>query len=176
MSGLVKKPNLDRTKTIQGWMRPQELVWLAKAAGGLERIIEVGSYRGRSTRAMLDNSEAHIWCVDSWATALGTTADYEAFLKNIKDKKEQVTVLRMLSTEGAAELLRTLGAHSFDLVFIDACHSYECVRTDILAYIPLVRIGGILSGHDYDRRGVKKAVNELVGEFELTKSIWWARK
>jgi len=54
----------------------------------------------------------------------------------------------------------------FDLVFIDADHRYEAVQDDINAWLPLVKKGGFLTGHDYGHKsfpGVKKAVDEMLG-------------
>lgn len=52
---------------------------------------------------------------------------------------------------------------SLDLVYIDGWHDYENVRTDITAWRPKVRSGGVISGHDYNpRQGVYKAVNEFI--------------
>jgi len=53
----------------------------------------------------------------------------------------------------------------FDLVFIDADHSYDSVKKDILAWLPKVKRGGVLCGHDYgnpEHGGVEKAVKELL--------------
>jgi hypothetical protein len=57
-----------------------------------------------------------------------------------------------------------------DMVYVDACHKYECVINDINHWRPLTK--KILSGHDYNTdefirihphiAGVKKAVNELL--------------
>ena len=59
---------------------------------------------------------------------------------------------------------------SLDFVYIDANHSYKHVRKDIAGWIKKVRIGGIISGHDYVKArnsksggliDVKKAVHEF---------------
>lgn len=72
----------------------------------------------------------------------------------------------------------------FDFVFIDADHRYEAVREDILGWMPKVKKGGIMAGHDYKvpgRRhpGVKRAVNEIFGNdvnvIPMPCTVWWMR-
>jgi len=55
---------------------------------------------------------------------------------------------------------------SLDFVFIDASHDYENVKADILAWIPKIKEGGVIAGHDYveDYSGVMKAVDEIFGD------------
>lgn len=54
---------------------------------------------------------------------------------------------------------------SYDLLFIDANHSYEYVKNDYKNYINGLKIGGICAFHDTilnaDQYGVYKLVNEL---------------
>jgi Methyltransferase domain len=38
--------------------------------------------------------------------------------------------------------------HSLDAVFIDACHSEESVRNDILCWLPKIKEGGVVFGDD----------------------------
>ena len=67
--------------------------------------------------------------------------------------------------------------NSLDFVFIDASHEYEDVKNDILAWLPKVKRGGILAGHDYYVNqdwfsGVKKAVNEIFSDFETSEDCF----
>jgi len=67
----------------------------------------------------------------------------------------------------------------FDLVFIDAGHSYDAVMADIIAWLPLVKPHGFLTGHDYFHQepGVVDAVNEFFGvNFILVKRVWIYQK
>lgn len=53
---------------------------------------------------------------------------------------------------------------SVDFVFIDADHVYQSVRNDVLAWLPKVKPGGIIAGHDYNPpHEVKRAVDEIFG-------------
>lgn len=70
----------------------------------------------------------------------------------------------------------------FDLIYLDADHSYEGTKKSILAWLPHVKSGGYIGGHDYDHPmdlaghwGVKKAVNELFDSsvLELGSEFTW---
>ena len=53
-----------------------------------------------------------------------------------------------------------------DMIFIDAEHTYEACQSDIYAFSPLLKDGGILCGHDYWQGawpGVTQAVDEIFG-------------
>jgi hypothetical protein len=89
----------------------------------------------------------------------------------------RVTILRMTSQEAIAHT-----PAAFDLVFIDANHEYMHVKRDILAWLPKVRPGGLLAGHDYAPEipmfsGVKHAVDEIFGnKVMLGKDRLWIHK
>lgn len=172
--------NIARALKITGWLKPQEAAFLAREAAPCKKILELGSYHGRSTRIFLDNSKAHIWCVDTWRGRItrlttATDADYNAFLKTITDARDRVTVLKM-GTDQAVEVLRVDAP--FDIVWIDADHTYPWVKHDIENYAPMVKEGGLLCGHDYFPKapGLMKAVDELVGPCPKTATIWYIRR
>ncbi len=58
---------------------------------------------------------------------------------------------------------------SLDFVFIDGDHSFESVSKDIAAWLPKVRPGGIIAGHDYSAPfpGVMRAVAEAFSEWNV---------
>ena len=76
--------------------------------------------------------------------------------------------------------------NSHDVVYIDGCHEYECVKQDIKLFYPKIKSKGFLCGHDYNDLwpGVKSAVHEFVSENELnnndiitfTDSSWMIQK
>jgi hypothetical protein len=85
------------------------------------------------------------------------------------------TILEMDSVEAAGKV----EDGSLDFVFIDGDHSYEGVRRDIEAWMPKVKPGGWLTGHDYGNKpdgGVRKAVDQLGMKVELDKDHVWAVK
>jgi len=76
-----------------------------------------------------------------------------------------IEVWRLPSVEAA----QMFSPQSLDLVFIDGDHSYRAVQDDIGAWLPIVKAGSVLAGHDYYSRwpGVIRAVNELLDERHL---------
>ena len=60
---------------------------------------------------------------------------------------------------------------SLDLVYIDAAHDYESVKQDILTWLPKIKKGGFIAGHDYrydPNIGVYNAVNDIfVNDYKI---------
>lgn len=140
-------------------------------------FVEVGCWKGRSAAFMaveIHNSGKTILfdCVDTWTGSVtedGHQSDqyvksgtlYEKFLSNTDLVKHIITPKRGDSTEMAS----TYEDNSLDFVFIDGDHRYECVKADIEAWLPKMKNGGILSGHDYGWcEDVRRAVHEVLGE------------
>ena len=64
----------------------------------------------------------------------------------------------------------------FDIVWIDADHSYDSVCRDIDLYCDKVKPGGIVCGHDYDWPEVHKAVHERYKDVEShADDVWLVR-
>lgn len=135
-------------------------------------FLEVGSWKGKSIAFFAveaSNSGKNIECfsVDTWRGSSEHSNDpnivndtlYEVFLSNIKPIEHLVTPIRKPSIEAAQDFEND----SIEIVFIDAAHEYEPVKEDINAWLPKVRKGGIIAGHDYLLPSVKKAVDEIFG-------------
>lgn len=112
--------------------------------------------------------------------------DVAMLLKQRMEEFSNVVLIEGDSAESASAILDG----SLDVCFIDADHRYSRVRLDILAWLPKVRPGGILCGHDcesweHDERfietdfrngkhhGVIKAVNELIPDHTLLRDACW---
>lgn len=139
------------------------------------KFVEIGCWKGRSAAFMaveINNSGKTIKfdCIDTWKgsdneeyhqndTSVITDTLYESFLQNISPVKHIINPIRLSSVE-ASKLYED---NSLDFVFIDACHTYECVKEDIEHWLPKVKVGGILAGHDFHYSSVSKAVIEKFG-------------
>ena len=178
---------LTKAKAIKGWMGDTELSWLATQAATHHRIVEVGCWLGRSTRALADNTPGQVIAVDHWegpsdpkikAECGWQEGDWERFVENCDDliKRAKVIPFRLPSLEAAELFHRT--ERVVDMVFIDADHDYKNVYQDICAWWPLVEKGGLLAGHDYSLEwpGVVSAVDEVIGAAKRQRgpgSIWY---
>jgi hypothetical protein len=66
---------------------------------------------------------------------------------------------------------------SLDLVYIDGDHRFECVMIDILLWLPKIKIGGYICGHDYTDQYVGMAVRKLLGmPHEIFDDSSWLKK
>lgn len=134
------------------------------------RFVEVGSWKGKSSSFMaveIANSKKDIefYCVDTWQGSvehqgMDLSNLYDVFIDNMKPVEKYYFPLKLSSLEAAQKFKD----NSLDFVFIDASHEYEDVKKDIEAWLPKVKPGGILAGHDYDSfwPGVVRAVNETL--------------
>lgn len=155
---------------------------------------EIGVWKGQFTSKMfklLPDIEKY-YCIDSWKMypdyrkAVKGKSHLEANFDNIfsvyknqvKQFDNKITTLRMTSSEAAEHIP---DGH-LDWVFIDANHSYEYVKEDITLWSPKVKVGGLLSGHDYGRKqhsdiGVTKAVDELIPNVKTGwNGVWYIFK
>jgi len=135
---------------------------------------EIGCYHGRTSMNVLRNCpHFKLIAVDKWENIepdpsgekIGcedwdAEKGFQIFKYNTKAFGKRLKVLRGDSQEMAA----FVEDNSLDIIFIDADHRYDAVKGDILAWIPKLKSGGLLSGHDYSLPGVNKAVHELIDE------------
>jgi hypothetical protein len=177
--------NVARARNIEGWMSDNELRFLAEHASKYKTILEVGSYKGRSTRAMADNSSGTIYAIDPWNGNYGKDYDdphdiafrsyktnghliYKEFQKNLTDHIKTGKVVPI------KDEFNKFYTPSPGMIFIDACHEYNHVKDDI--HHSLLMTPQFLCGHDYSGNwpGVMAAVDEIFGPgLEKVDSIWW---
>jgi hypothetical protein len=150
--------------------------------------VEVGVAEGNYSRDFLRFWPGSYWMVDLWRHIDG----YDDVMNGPDDEHKERHRLAMEVAQhypGRCAVLRmdTVAASqqfadgSLDFVYIDADHSYEGCKRDILAWAPKVRSRGILAGHDYYNSPpmfeVRKAVAEVCGGpcgiTHETAPSWW---
>lgn len=154
-------------------MDEESLQWLFNQAQALSvgaLCVEVGSWLGRSTIAMALGLKQpkNLVCVDTWKGSpempaecfkMGEPAEI-LFQRNLL--KLAGFVPRMIisdSTENAGQF----EDETIDFWFLDANHDYDHVKADILAWLPKMKKGGIMAGHDWFHEPIKRALFEIFG-------------
>jgi tetratricopeptide (TPR) repeat protein len=162
---------------VEGWMVFEDLQWLYETAKVMPKIGEVGSWKGRSTHALCSGSKGFVYAIDHFKGSAevgdathGANDDlvYSQFLSNT-NKFKNLRVNRKESSLAVNDYPNKF----FDMVFIDAEHSYEGVKQDIKLWKPKAKF--LLCGHDWHPAwaNVKRAVVESLGDVEVSGSIWY---
>lgn len=168
--------------------------------------VEIGIKRGYASKIILEHtSTQHLYMIDPWMWDFGKQnlysdkepdprkkknkspdknrdldnpdKDYE-YVVSLFSKKfpQKHTIIRKKSENAADEV-----PDDSDFVFIDGDHSYEYVTKDLVHWVPKIRPGGLIVGHDWWVKfpDVEKAVVDfcatndvfLPPEYELEEHI-----
>jgi predicted O-methyltransferase YrrM len=127
------------------------------------RMLELGSWLGTgSTQVFIEELrpvDGVLYCVDTWRgspnvvqhQSLASTYDVIATFRHNMRKAGGDDIVRMLAMN-SEEAAAIMADSQFDLIFIDADHSYRSTKADIAAWQSKLRPGGILCGHDCETR------------------------
>ncbi len=171
-----------RARLIPGHMTLAELVLLSSLAADLpagSRWAEIGTLCGRSLLAVglavPENSELISIDVNWGRERRASVSAHEVFNELASTRGETLSIHALRASSHQA--VQTFRDHWFDVIFIDAAHDYESVNQDIQLWLPKVKPGGLLCGHDYSRDwpGVIRAVNVLLPQRQIKESIWMYR-
>lgn len=152
-------------------------------------FVEVGSFLGQSTAAMgkfIKDSGKDIYfhAIDLFKISEFSDSPhsehapedfFDVFWGNMisADVDSFVEPIIATSLEAAAQF----EDRSISFLMIDASHRFKDVQDDIKAWWPKIKLGGIISGDDYDWEEVKAAVDNIfpnVSTFDNT--TWYLRK
>lgn len=177
-------PDIARSMTFgvsAAQIRANEI--LSRLSGGKIIGAEIGVFTGDLSHRLLNRDDVTLHMVDSWAISpsdgqyaksgdfhAGLTVQqqedfYQHTLSLVKLFGDRAKIIRKSSVDAAQDI----ADGALDFVFIDADHSYEGCKSDIAAWLPKLKKGGILCGHDYNNTdypcfGVNQAVDEFCQE------------
>jgi cephalosporin hydroxylase len=175
---------------IPGWFDYPELYDRAAESvpdGGV--AVEVGCWQGRSLAHLAARKRAlgrrfTVVGVDHCLGSPEHEAEMNKFGGNVAGRLvgnlqragllADVRLIVAKSVDAAA----LFADRSVDFVFIDAEHSFHAVLADLAAWVPKVKAGGVVAGHDYTHGwpGVRDAVRHYfgAGDFRspLSPSCW----
>lgn len=158
---------------------------------GYTRGAEIGCANGATTHRLLQFCRGlTLYAVDRWEKVVGgaEVGDMgQSGCENwdnvrgeaIFDSRVRTFGKRLKKLKGdSVEMAQHVKDESLDFIFIDADHRYSAVMADLAAWIPKVKPGGIISGHDIHLSGVFKAVSEVLPDYITTgvDHVWFCRK
>jgi hypothetical protein len=139
---------------------------------------EVGVQNGVFSRQILETWDGHLTLIDAWQKLdnyidIANVEDFHQEIAysntriNTSEFSDRVKIIKGISPE----ISDIFSDCSFDLVYLDANHSYDAVISDIKSWINKVKTNGCICGHDYldgnvpeGNFGVKSAVIDFFGK------------
>ncbi len=180
---------------LDGLLSIEESAFLYRTARGKQTIVEIGSYRGKSC-VLLAKGEPN-----ATITAIDPHYGQGDRGEVVYDPEDTRRMNDALSRHGVADRVMHIVKEShdarpdwdtmhdgdnpkaIDLLWIDGDHSYEGVAIDLDDWSDLVRVGGIVAGHDYGHlESVRRAWDERIGASDKwgptqrVRSIAWAER
>ena len=173
----------EQLSNVEGWLHEPEgylLHRLAEDGPGAGAIVEIGSFKGKSTICMALGSKRskreHVYAVDHFLgskenrkggshedpTIAETLSSRATFDRNISDHgvSDYIRILAMTSLEAAQTWTLPIR-----LLFIDGDHEYASAKEDFQAWSPFVVKHGLIAFHDVGGwPGVTKFYEELMAE------------
>lgn len=148
-------------------------------------IVELGTRYGRwAYRAAKQNPNTHIYCVDcftgtrrhdSGKVVMSGEHEFFEWINNTKKYRDRIHLLKKTTTDAATDFDLPI-----DILFIDADHTYDGLTADLKNWVPKVRTGGLIAGHDWTskhpkvKRSVRRAVTDYfgIGNFKVDQLYW----
>lgn len=173
MSYIEPNPGID------GWMNGAELEWLFEQASKMENVVEIGSWMGRSTHALLSGCKGTVYAVDHFKGSLSEiegahqrakTEDIHAIFQRNVGHFPNLVILKMDSVEAS----RLFEDKFFDMVFIDGEHEPPQPKMDIEAWFPKCR--KLFCGHDMRQGGVPQALvdSKIEKVYQVPNTTIWS--
>lgn len=149
------------------------------------QMIEIGAYAGESTEIFCNHFK-FVVTIDPYIDGYDESdeackhASMEDVLKAFQERMinyDNVALIRATSDDAIEHGL--IVNKKVDFVYIDGLHTYEQMKKDIQNYLPLIKEGGFIGGHDYHPvwQGVVDAIEEVLGRPDkITRDTSWVVK
>jgi glycosyltransferase involved in cell wall biosynthesis/predicted O-methyltransferase YrrM len=149
----------SNVETIEGFMIPGQEEYLFNKVKTLPSdavIVEIGSYKGRSTVAMAYaciGTNRKIYCIDTWD---GNDTDFpdrnffDIWQENVQKNGlgEYVLPCQGYSHQVLTQWNQISGEKAIDFIFIDGSHQFLDVLKDFELSFPLIKENGWMAFHD----------------------------
>jgi predicted O-methyltransferase YrrM len=164
------------------WTRGQFLAHLVDRRGWTQGV-EIGVSYGDTLRHILAACSAlHMIGVDTWAANRGapepddwTQAHHDRAFASAETIERTYPGRCVLMRGRSAEIGPLIDPGSLDFVWIDGDHGTDACTADIAAWLPALKPGGWLLGHDINWPTVRVAVDAAVPGYLIGPDSVWFR-
>ena len=112
----------------------------------IEKLYLIDPYGTYKEKRLITSHEAQYWQMNA---------------KRLLIEWEEKTIWIQKRSVKAVKYIKD---NSLDFVYIDGGHLYKNVTEDIESYMPKVKMGGLIAGHDYNKKQVKRAIDDMYGD------------
>ena len=146
---------------------------------GAKNVAEIGVAQANMSRRVVGRFKGqleHYFCVDPWVPYPEwsdrpwkewelSVSYWEGVYQKVKEwasRNQEVIILRMTSVDASNHIPE----ESLDGIYLDAVHDFPNFVCDVWFWLPKIKVGGFLSGHDYVRRfsGMIEAADMIFGQ------------
>lgn len=150
---------------VKGWLTKAQADELAKIAYG-KICLEIGGYCGRSAIVMAETA-AMVYSLD-WHfgdAVIGIGNDTLPVMReNVKRKQAETPICPVVMLVGTTgQMAGLLADRCVDVVYVDGAHDYESAKADFAVAKRILRDGGTIALHDWDRQSVQQAFRDVFG-------------
>lgn len=122
---------------------------------GFRHGVEVGVKEGDYSKVLLEhNRRLHLKSIDPWLVRDGyrdkrSQAIFDGYEAKAREVLGAFGARSEIVKGFSVDVARSLPNASQDFVYIDGHHSFQAATNDIAEWLPKIKPGGILAGHDY---------------------------
>ncbi|SFT41874.1 Methyltransferase domain-containing protein [Algoriphagus locisalis] len=152
---LIQKPNFENMPTPEigykhvengGLLANREQLLGLLPHNGI--VAELGVAHGDFSRKILEiNKPSKLHLVDVWQSERYPEKLFHEVSQKFQKEKEEgkVVINRGLSTEVVDQFPDAY----FDWIYIDTAHTYLVTKAELESYLPKMKVGGVIAGHDF---------------------------
>lgn len=158
-------------QSINGWFSFPRLYSdvVSKMSDG-SKFVEVGCFTGKSffyfvVEAINNNKKFEVSVVDSFSFNDYPPNEDKNILDVFKENAEKVDYPINIIVGNSSQSAEYFEDGSVDFCFLDADHVRANFEKDVRSWLPKIKKGGVLAGHDYcdEHPDVAIVVNEIFG-------------
>lgn len=140
---LLSKPEIELLESLPKRFGPAPV-----------RVLNLGDMQGGSA-IIFALAGADVATVDCYSESKMARSQANATEYGVRERIEYIR----LTTDEAFERMRRFGTVPFDIIFVDADHSYEGVKKDALNSLDFLKPEGLIAFHDCDQFQIQRALD-----------------